>query len=515
MSDGGSATEYYTYDASNRLRTVARGTGGGAPTFTYYYVAHDQPGAGQLLSRTYPDGTITTYGYDSDGHLHTATVGTNTTTYGYDAAGQLLTTALPNGWTQTNTYAAAGRLTSAASSKSGQPNLASATYTLDADGNPTQIVRDGNNEYYSYDPASRVTAACYGHTLSGCPAANLISYAYDQVGNRISQTNAGTTTTYSYDNADELSQAAITGGATTTYGYDHNGNETGSGSRTITYNIASEVTQIKDGGTTTATFSYDGLGNRLTKTAGATTTSYLWDENASLPLLAEEKNGSTVLRSYRYGLGVDALAMHAGSGDYYFHTAGLGSTAAVTNGTGSVEFGLHPPPPPPPPTTPLRQRPLHHQSRPVSPRQHDPIQRATLGPRNRTLRPPRTALRPQHRTLPLNRPDHTRPIKPLAQRLRLRLRQPTHRHRPNRRRRLHRLRNQLQRPRTMRPLPILRQRPEPNPQQRRYRPRRRPRRTRPNRHANGFGLGRRPKQRRRIRRRPSLVHTPSGLGGRE
>src|SRR4051794_28147026 len=106
------------------------------------------------------------------------------------------------------------------------------------------------------------------------------------------QTKLGTTTTYSYDAADELG-STTTGGVATTFGYDYDGNEIVSGSRAFTYDLAGRVAAIADGASTTAAFSYDGLGNRLTKTAGAATRSYLWDENNDLPQLALERNGST------------------------------------------------------------------------------------------------------------------------------------------------------------------------------------------------------------------------------
>ena len=197
-------------------------------------------------------------------------------------------------------------------------------------------------ENYSYDSSGRVTAVCYGHAIAGCPAANLIQYSYDTEGNRLTQTTAGTTTDYSYNAADQLTQAAVQGGATTSYSYDANGNELTAGSRSFSYDEANRVTQISDGTTTLDSFSYDGLGNRLTKTTPSGTTSYLWDVNASLPSLAEELNGSTLLRGYAYGddngQGLDQLSMTSGTGTYYFSTDGLGSTAAITDQSGQIEW---------------------------------------------------------------------------------------------------------------------------------------------------------------------------------
>lgn len=62
MTDG-AGTETFSYDALDRLTGDSRGT----DAFGYTFDA-----AGNLLSRTYPDGTVTSYTYDDDGRLATA-----------------------------------------------------------------------------------------------------------------------------------------------------------------------------------------------------------------------------------------------------------------------------------------------------------------------------------------------------------------------------------------------------------------------------------------------------------
>ena len=63
MSDG-AGTETSTFDPLNRLTATTRGTDGFAYTFD---------AAGNILTRTYPDGSVTTYTYDDDGRLRSAT----------------------------------------------------------------------------------------------------------------------------------------------------------------------------------------------------------------------------------------------------------------------------------------------------------------------------------------------------------------------------------------------------------------------------------------------------------
>jgi YD repeat-containing protein len=134
MTDG-SGSVSYTYDNQNQLTNTSRGS----DTFTYTY----DP-AGDITSRTYPDSTTTTYTYDHDNRLATTATGGNTTSYAYDPASEFTTTTLPssNGYTETRTYDKAGRLTEVKNATS-SATLSDFTRTLDAVGNPTQIVRTG------------------------------------------------------------------------------------------------------------------------------------------------------------------------------------------------------------------------------------------------------------------------------------------------------------------------------------------------------------------------------------
>jgi RHS repeat-associated protein len=325
MTDG-AGTVAYTYDDSDRLTGVIRGTSG----FAYTYDT-----AGRLSSRTYPDGTATSYSYDNDSRLATATNSSNTTGYTYDNASRLTATTYPNGWSEHRTYDAADRLSDIRSVKSGSTDLAVATYTRDAAGNPTTIVRDGVSEAYGYDSADRVTGACYGGALSTCASGSKITYAYDKVGNRSSQTKFGTTTTYTYDGGDELTGSTV-GSTTTLYSFDDDGQQTGEGYKTYSYDLAGRLVQATDHSSVVATFTYDGSGNRLTKTASSVTTNYAWDENNDLPMLALEWQGSTVLRDYLYG---DRLiSMNSGGAAYYLHHDALNTTSAVTKSTAAIEW---------------------------------------------------------------------------------------------------------------------------------------------------------------------------------
>ena len=92
---------------------------------------------------------------------------------------------------------------------------------------------------------------------------------------------------------------------------------------------------------TTSTYIYDGDGNRASKTVGTTTTNYVYDVNASLPNVLTDGT-----LKYVYGLGL-AYAVDGCGNVQVYHTDGLGSVRAITDGSGNViatlqtdEFGI-------------------------------------------------------------------------------------------------------------------------------------------------------------------------------
>lgn len=82
------------------------------------------------------------------------------------------------------------------------------------------------------------------------------------------------------------------------------------------------------GQTSSSVYTCDGL--RLSHTVGGTTTSYVWDVTAGLPEVLQDGTNT-----YVYGLGL--ISATDGSGNpTYFLRDGLGSTVALTDGSGSV-----------------------------------------------------------------------------------------------------------------------------------------------------------------------------------
>lgn len=314
----------YTYDDLDRLDTVTRET----QTFDYDYNVE-----GLITKRLYPDGTVVTYDYDRDDNLDWTKVGLDTTDYSYDAAGNLKATLLPNGYSETATYDRAGRLEDIRHIK-GNTTLSFATYNRDAVGNPTVVTTADGAALYAYDSLDRLERACLPPACLDVNSALATAWTYDAVGNRLTEVTPTLSTAYSYDADDRLTSSTTALGAVA-YEHDHNGNMTKSGTTNYTYDAADRMSSVTKGGATTI-YAYDGLGTRTSAATAATSTSYMWDENAALPQLVKEtESGGTTTR---YAYGHDLISMATGGKDFYFHHDGLGSVTDVTDAGGLPQW---------------------------------------------------------------------------------------------------------------------------------------------------------------------------------
>jgi len=356
----GTPTVTYTYDKTGQVASIVDATGTRALTYNNDGVltaiggfAYTHDGAGNITSRTYPDGEKTTYTYNQDNEQTAQTADGATVNYAYDVAGNLATTTLPsaNGFTEGRTYDAAGRLTSVGEVKGTPPTetvLDNWQLTLDADGRPTIVTnaipvsvpsQGSALTKYTYDTDGRVASSCTGNsrTVGGCLSTAVTTYTYDKVGNRLTQQAPSATTTYTYNAADELTQAA-TPSTTTAYTYDADGNQTAAGSNAFAYNAANQLTGATIAGTA-YTFTNDADGNRVTTATGGTTTqTETWDVNNPLPQLATLSGaGSALIGDYHYDPLGEVQSEKTAAGAYYDGHDGLGSVTNLTDSTGAVQ----------------------------------------------------------------------------------------------------------------------------------------------------------------------------------
>lgn len=315
---GGMRTQ--TFDTLGRLATTSRN----GQTFRYGYDADNN-----ITSRTWPDGTVVTAGYNGADQMTSLTAQGGVAgataaqyTFTYDPVGRQVKTTYPTstGMVTDHTYDRAGMLADLNTHDS-SGTVARYQITRDAVGNPTKVITTraarSQTMAYTYDPADRVSGACIGTDCA--TAADKITYTYDGVGNRLTQTTAGSfgaaSTTYHYDAASQLTDS-VTGRATTLYAYDRMGNQVQAGAAAFTYNLDHSLASATVGGTTT-TYAYDAQGNRVSSANSAQTQTWQTDINAGVPQLSLETTtptgGTGSTRGFLDGPGATAMGMLTGT----------------------------------------------------------------------------------------------------------------------------------------------------------------------------------------------------------
>ena len=221
------------YDTEGRLlaRTVAVGTADEATT-TYAYDSDDN-----LVSKTSPSGMVTRCIYDEDGHRLACTdpLG-RVTKWTYDERGNVLSVTGPDGAIVRQTFDINDRRTS-----NTDANGATTRFSYDGAGRTTSLTEARGNTYrFTYDAMGRKTIMLYPddsrenwtYDSAGQVATyttrdrQVMTIACDVTGRLVSETwspvGAASNVGYTYDTAGRV--ASITNGGTTLrYGYDSSG----------------------------------------------------------------------------------------------------------------------------------------------------------------------------------------------------------------------------------------------------------------------------------------------------
>lgn len=230
-TNGLNQTTTFTYDTNGNMLT-ASGTPG-TTQFTYN-------GFGDVLTATDPMQGVTTNTYDAQGNLlSTKDALNNTTTFTYDTRGQLLTAKDALNHVTTLTWDTSGRLTEAKDAANHTTD-----YAYDARGRVTSATNALNEATsYEYDAANRPKKVIY-------PDASYVQYTYDLGGRRTKIRDArGNETNFAYDTANRLTSATNADNKTTSYSYD----------------LMSRLTGQTDALNRTTNYEYDNF-NRLVKT---------------------------------------------------------------------------------------------------------------------------------------------------------------------------------------------------------------------------------------------------------
>ncbi|MCS6320312.1 MAG: RHS repeat-associated core domain-containing protein, partial [Nitrospira sp.] len=164
--------------------------------------------AGRRTSLDYPNGVVTSYGYDNAnrlltiGHVKTPTT-IESFTYTYDKNGNRITQVRQNAAASNlPTVVSAANIAYDAANELTRWNSATTNLTYDNNGNLTTETQGGVTTSYTWDGRNRLT----GISRSGLTA----NFLYDGVARRKSKTINGTTTGFWYDGNDVY--AELTGG---------------------------------------------------------------------------------------------------------------------------------------------------------------------------------------------------------------------------------------------------------------------------------------------------------------
>ena len=285
-----------------------------------YTNAYTYDAASNRRSLTAPDGSITTYGYDTLNRLNgLANSWAGTFGFGYDALSRRTSLTRPNGVNTSYSYDSLSHLLSVLH-QAGNTTLDGASYTYDAAGNRTAKTNylNGLTSNYTYDPLYQLTQVTGGTSES---------YSYDAVGNRLS--SAGVPQ-YNYNASNEL-----TSNSNGSYTYDANGNTLSDASgKSYTWDFENRLTQAVVPGTGTVTFKYDPFGRRIQKSSSLGTTNYLYDGPETIE---EIDNGGNVLARYTQGPGIDQPLSEFRSGtSSYYEQDWIGAVTSLSNSAGAL-----------------------------------------------------------------------------------------------------------------------------------------------------------------------------------
>jgi RHS repeat-associated protein len=332
----------YAYDLANKVLQVGDPTGtygfaydnmgrlvGTSTSYTFvtgtYSNSYTYDAASNRTSLTAPDGSISTYGYDTLNRLNgLANSWAGSFGFGYDALSRRTQLTRPNGVNTNYSYDSVSHLLSVLH-QTGTNTLDGASYTYDSAGNRTAKTNDlnGLTSNYTYDPLYELTQVTQG-------ASTTESYSYDAVGNRLSSSGVPT---YSYNTSNEL-----TSNSSGSYTYDANGNTLSDASgRSYTWDFENRLAQVTVPGTNggTTTFKYDPFGRRIQKSGPLGTTNYLYD--GPNDLIEEIDNSGNVLAKHTQTTNIDEPLSEFRSGaTSYYEQDGIDAVTSLTNPTGTV-----------------------------------------------------------------------------------------------------------------------------------------------------------------------------------
>jgi RHS repeat-associated protein len=337
----------YAFDDAGRLLSETQALAGQPQAHTVSY-GWDEDGRPAALG--YPSGLEVAYAYGARGLMSGITAGG-----GYlagilrDDDGRRAAMLLPNSTRTEYSHDAAGQLTGITHSlegvgtpEQGPSSTAFATrgYDYNSIGLRTVMLSGSAGvgtllDEYTHDPLDQLVRARYD-SGSGTPVRD-VQYSFDGVGNRLSVDDNGAVTPYV---ANDLNQYTSVAGIGLTY--DANGNLAAGPGFTLTYDAQNRLIQAT-AATGSVTFAYDGRNRCVKRTTltleGGSSVWLVWGhaQSGQWGLLEERDSRGDLAARYVHGERIDEILRREGpEGTVYYHHDALGSTIALTDGSGAL-----------------------------------------------------------------------------------------------------------------------------------------------------------------------------------
>ncbi|MFA5021360.1 MAG: RHS repeat-associated core domain-containing protein, partial [Patescibacteria group bacterium] len=346
----------FTYDDTNRTRTVTVDYGPFSKSFTYHYDL-----AGRKTSFTGPDSVEIIYSYDAEGRLTDINIpGEGTIAYSANQYGQLSGQTLPGGNSRQYGYDPLMNLVSNAALDSAQNMVMCRAYSRNLAGNISGQNTEQGEYSYGYDVIDQLTNVNIFAYTGPAGIATSEAFAYDPMGNRLASSSAITTNlvggvlraaSYSANNLNQYTQVIeTTNGVAITnhYSYDLNGNRSSVSSAVsvVMYSWDSDnrLISISNQQSTIANYTYDPFGRRLSKVVNGITNYFLYADEG---LIAEYDGEGNLTREYGYtpdSLWMNNLVFmrtHGQTTNYYYAINDhLGAVQKLVANNGSVVWSM-------------------------------------------------------------------------------------------------------------------------------------------------------------------------------
>jgi RHS repeat-associated protein len=252
----------------------------------------------------------------------------------YDVVNRMATKTLPNGVKTVYSYDDLDRIINLTYTKANGTVLVSETYTRNAGGEPSKVLReDGSYTLYEYDAALRLSKEAVYNPAGGLVES--ISYSYDLDGKRTKKVDAAGTHDYNYNANGQLATVGQDG-----YIYDADGrlSQVTMDGKTVvlSHDAFDHLTKVSVNGVNTQ-YLYDAQGNRIGEVSGGNTKNYLVAPNLGNGLdstdLVTDGNGN-VVSDYVYGGSSIIARLDANGEPIYYLTDSMGSVIGLVDGNG-------------------------------------------------------------------------------------------------------------------------------------------------------------------------------------